>query len=53
MNSVARAFGADVVDRASEAFFAIVDAQHRRVLAAGDHFGTTGANDRTWFAGFR
>ncbi|MBW8710122.1 MAG: phytanoyl-CoA dioxygenase, partial [Mycobacterium sp.] len=32
------AFDADVVDRASEAFFAIIDAQHAAGSAAGDHF---------------
>jgi ectoine hydroxylase-related dioxygenase (phytanoyl-CoA dioxygenase family) len=44
------AFSPDVVDRASEAFFAIIDAQHAAGLAAGDHFGKPGANDRIWNA---
>ncbi len=44
------AFDADVVDRASEAFFAIIDAQHAAGYAAGDHFGKPGANDRIWNA---
>ncbi|MFB1296941.1 phytanoyl-CoA dioxygenase family protein [Mycobacterium sp. pW049] len=44
------AFDADVVDRASEAFFAIIDAQRAGGLAAGDHFGKPGANDRIWNA---
>jgi ectoine hydroxylase-related dioxygenase (phytanoyl-CoA dioxygenase family) len=44
------AFDADVVDRASEAFFAIIDAQHAAGAAAGDHFGKPGANDRIWNA---
>ena len=44
------AFDADVVDRASEAFFAIIDAQHAAGDAAGDHFGKPGANDRIWNA---
>jgi ectoine hydroxylase-related dioxygenase (phytanoyl-CoA dioxygenase family) len=44
------AFDADVVDRASEAFFAIIDAQHAAADAAGDHFGKPGANDRIWNA---
>ncbi|MFL6088166.1 MAG: phytanoyl-CoA dioxygenase family protein [Mycobacterium sp.] len=44
------AFDADVVDRASEAFFAIIDAQHAAGSAAGDHFGKPGANDRIWNA---
>ena len=44
------AFDADVVDRASEAFFTIIDAQHAAGDAAGDHFGKPGANDRIWNA---
>jgi hypothetical protein len=40
------AFDADVVDRASEAFFAIIDAQR----ADGDHLGMPGATDRIWNA---
>jgi ectoine hydroxylase-related dioxygenase (phytanoyl-CoA dioxygenase family) len=44
------AFDADVVDRASEAFFAIIDAQRATGSAAGDHFGKPGANDRIWNA---
>ncbi len=44
------AFSPDVVDRASEAFFAIIDAQHAAGSAAGDHFGKPGANDRIWNA---
>jgi ectoine hydroxylase-related dioxygenase (phytanoyl-CoA dioxygenase family) len=44
------AFDADVVDRASEAFFAIIEAQHVAGDTAGDHFGTPGANDRIWNA---
>jgi ectoine hydroxylase-related dioxygenase (phytanoyl-CoA dioxygenase family) len=44
------AFGAEVVDRASEAFFAIIDAQRAAGTAAGDHFGEPGANDRIWNA---
>jgi ectoine hydroxylase-related dioxygenase (phytanoyl-CoA dioxygenase family) len=44
------AFDAAVVDRASEAFFAIIDAQHAAGSAAGDHFGKPGANDRIWNA---
>jgi ectoine hydroxylase-related dioxygenase (phytanoyl-CoA dioxygenase family) len=45
-----RAFLPDVVDRASEAFFAIIDAQRAAGDAAGDHFGRPGANDRIWNA---
>ncbi|OAN38771.1 phytanoyl-CoA dioxygenase family protein [Mycolicibacterium iranicum] len=47
---LAGAFGADVVDRASEAFFAIIEAQRAGGLAVGDHFGKPGANDRIWNA---
>jgi ectoine hydroxylase-related dioxygenase (phytanoyl-CoA dioxygenase family) len=44
------AFSPDVVDRASEAFFDIIAAQHTAGCAAGDHFGKPGANDRIWNA---
>ena len=44
------AFTADVVDRASDAFFAIIEAQRADGSAAGDHFGKPGANDRIWNA---
>jgi ectoine hydroxylase-related dioxygenase (phytanoyl-CoA dioxygenase family) len=44
------AFSPDVVDRASEAFLAIIAAQHATGSAAGDHFGKPGANDRIWNA---
>lgn len=44
------AFGTDVVDRANDAFFAIIDAQRAGGRAAGDHFGKPGANDRIWNA---
>jgi ectoine hydroxylase-related dioxygenase (phytanoyl-CoA dioxygenase family) len=44
------AFSPDVVDRASEAFFSIIDAQHEAGDAHGDHFGKPGANDRIWNA---
>jgi ectoine hydroxylase-related dioxygenase (phytanoyl-CoA dioxygenase family) len=44
------AFSPDVADRASEAFFAIIDAQHAAGDAHGDHFGKPGANDRIWNA---
>ena len=43
-------FSSDVVDRASEAFFDIIAAQHAAGTAAGDHFGKPGANDRIWNA---
>jgi ectoine hydroxylase-related dioxygenase (phytanoyl-CoA dioxygenase family) len=44
------AFDAGVVDRASEAFFTIIDAPRAAGDAAGDHFGKPGANDRIWNA---
>jgi ectoine hydroxylase-related dioxygenase (phytanoyl-CoA dioxygenase family) len=44
------AFNADVVDRASAEFTAIVESQHADGVAAGDHFGKAGANDRIWNA---
>jgi ectoine hydroxylase-related dioxygenase (phytanoyl-CoA dioxygenase family) len=44
------AFSPDVVDRASEAFFAIIESQRAAGSAAGDHFGKPGANDRIWNA---
>ena len=44
------AFSSDVVARASDAFFAIITDQHAHGLAAGDHFGKPGANDRIWNA---
>jgi ectoine hydroxylase-related dioxygenase (phytanoyl-CoA dioxygenase family) len=44
------AFSSEVVDRASEAFYAIIEAQHAAGSAAGDHFGKPGANDRIWNA---
>jgi ectoine hydroxylase-related dioxygenase (phytanoyl-CoA dioxygenase family) len=44
------AFSPGVVDRASEAFFSIIDAQHEAGDAHGDHFGKPGANDRIWKA---
>jgi ectoine hydroxylase-related dioxygenase (phytanoyl-CoA dioxygenase family) len=44
------AFAHDVVDRASEAFTALIDAQRAAGGAAGDHFGKAGANDRIWNA---
>ncbi len=44
------AYDADITDRASEAFFAIIEAQRAAGQAAGDHFGKPGANDRIWNA---
>lgn len=40
----------DAVDRASEAFRAIIDEQNRSGDAGGDHFAEAGANDRIWNA---
>ncbi|MGE0214829.1 phytanoyl-CoA dioxygenase family protein [Mycolicibacterium sp.] len=44
------AFRPEVVDRASTAFFAIIEAQRAAGAAVGDHFGDPGANDRIWNA---
>ena len=44
------AFEAAVVDRANEAFFALIEAQRVDGVTAGDHFGKPGANDRIWNA---
>ena len=44
------AFDHDVVDRASDAFTALIEAQRAAGGAAGDHFGKAGANDRIWNA---
>jgi ectoine hydroxylase-related dioxygenase (phytanoyl-CoA dioxygenase family) len=44
------AFEHAVVDRASEAFTALIEAQRAAGGAVGDHFGKAGANDRIWNA---
>ncbi len=44
------AFSPDVVDRAGEAFFALIDEQRAAGAAGGDHFGEPGANERIWNA---
>ncbi len=44
------AFSPAVVDRAGEAFRAIIEAQRAAGSAGGDHFGEPGANDRIWNA---
>ena len=44
------AFDAAVVDRATEAFEAMIVEQKASGAAAGDHFATPGANDRVWGA---
>lgn len=44
------AFDHPTVDRASEAFTALIEAQRASGSAAGDHFGKAGVNDRIWNA---
>ena len=44
------AFDHDVVDRASDAFAALIAAQRAAGGAVGDHFGKAGVNDRVWNA---
>ena len=44
------AFTPAVIDRASSAFYAIIEAQRAAGSAAGDHFGKPGDNDRIWNA---
>jgi ectoine hydroxylase-related dioxygenase (phytanoyl-CoA dioxygenase family) len=44
------AFAADVVDRVSGCFRKLIEEQHGRGRAAGDHFAKPGANDRVWNA---
>jgi ectoine hydroxylase-related dioxygenase (phytanoyl-CoA dioxygenase family) len=44
------AFSSGVIGRASEAFYAIIEAQRAAGTAAGDHFGKPGDNDRIWNA---
>jgi ectoine hydroxylase-related dioxygenase (phytanoyl-CoA dioxygenase family) len=39
-----------VVDRATEAFLAVIAAEKAAGVAGGDHFATPGANDRVWGA---
>jgi len=39
-----------VVDRASEAFGAMIADQHAQGMATGDHYAKPGANDRVWNA---
>lgn len=39
-----------VVDRATEAFDALISAQHAAGAGGGDHFAKPGANDRVWNA---
>jgi ectoine hydroxylase-related dioxygenase (phytanoyl-CoA dioxygenase family) len=44
------AFDHDIVDRASDAFTALIADQRAAGGVAGDHFGKAGANDRVWNA---
>lgn len=41
---------AGVLDRTTEAFFALIDAQRAAGNAVGDHFAAPGSNDRIWNA---
>lgn len=40
----------DTVDRATDAFAAMIAQQHREGRAVGDHYAKPGANDRVWNA---
>ena len=44
------AFSGEVVTKANDAFFAIVEHERGDDRTAGDHFGAPGANDRIWNA---
>jgi ectoine hydroxylase-related dioxygenase (phytanoyl-CoA dioxygenase family) len=44
------AFATEVVDRATEVFFAMIAEQKAAGQVAGDHFAKPGANDRVWGA---
>ncbi|HZZ47696.1 MAG TPA: phytanoyl-CoA dioxygenase family protein [Pseudonocardia sp.] len=48
--AVRGAFDPSVVQRASEAFQAIIDQQRASGVEAGDHFARPGSNDRIWEA---
>src|ERR1700694_2353661 len=43
-------FAPDIVEEASDAFDALIAAQHAGASAAVDHFGKPGGNDRVWNA---
>lgn len=47
---LADAFAHDVVDRASDAFRAMIAQQHAEGRQIGDHYAKPGANDRVWNA---
>lgn len=42
------AMAPEVVDRATDVFFGIIDAQNAAGQSVGDHFAKPGANDRIW-----
>ena len=44
------AFAPDVIDRTTEAFFALLREEKASGMVAGDHFAKPGANDRVWNA---
>jgi ectoine hydroxylase-related dioxygenase (phytanoyl-CoA dioxygenase family) len=44
------AFAHDVVDRATDVFFAMIAKQKAAGVVGGDHFAKPGANDRVWGA---
>ena len=44
------AFADDVVDRATDVFFAMISEQKAAGVVGGDHFAKPGANDRVWGA---
>jgi ectoine hydroxylase-related dioxygenase (phytanoyl-CoA dioxygenase family) len=44
------AFAPEVVDRATDAFSAMIEEQKAAGVTAGDHFAKPGANDRVWGA---
>jgi ectoine hydroxylase-related dioxygenase (phytanoyl-CoA dioxygenase family) len=44
------AFDADLIDRTTEAFFALQAAEKASGMVSGDHFAKPGANDRVWNA---
>lgn len=43
-------FEAEVIDRASDGLWAIIDRERRSSGAVGDHFAKAGANERVWNA---
>jgi len=47
---IRNAFEAEVVDRATAEFSAIIEEEKRRNGPTGDHFAAAGANDRVWNA---